>query len=74
MASKAEFCSASSTSCSSETVQSMKAGMKPRRAILVGRDEARMDSSQRSWPGFWGFGVCSLLWVMQDPGSGASTP
>lgn len=67
MASKAEFCSVSSTSCSSETVQSVTAGMKPRRGISVGRDVARVASGQGSWPGFWDFGVGSLLWVTLDP-------
>lgn len=71
MASKAEFCSVSSTSWSSETVQSMKAGMKPKRAISAGWDMARVASGQGSWPGFGDFGVGSLLWVMLDPGSGA---
>lgn len=67
MASKAEFCSVSSTSCSSETAQSLMAGMKPRRAISVGQDMAGVASGQGSWLGFGDFGVGSLLWVTLYP-------
>lgn len=45
MASKTEFCSVSSRGFS-EAVQSMKAGMKPGRAIAAGQDVAKVDNGQ----------------------------
>lgn len=68
---KAEFCSASSTNCSSATIQSTKAGMRPRRAIPASWDSVRGTAARAPCPdsGILGLVPYSLPWTqVQVPG------